>query len=131
MNILTTVSILAPSFPPVLHAMFTVPNIALTNAMACRVFRQLRLGILMEKPLTQASQQSGPIQLLPTRASRRYTRSGGLHTDIDSILAPDERMNKTSIVAVHIQRDVEATAGDFVHDLRQSTPPLKPAGLEP
>lgn len=38
--------ILTPSVPPVLRAMFTVPNLALENAMATRVFRAVRLGAI-------------------------------------------------------------------------------------
>ena len=128
MNILTVVSILAPSFPPVLHAMFTVPNIALTNAMACRVYRQLRLGLLMDHPATpQLSQQSAPIQLLPTTNSR-YRRSAP--GDTQSVMVQDDGTltNKGAILAVHIQRETTEHTGDLV---RQSSPPLKPAGLAP
>ena len=38
--------ILTPSIPPVFRAMFTVPNIAIENAMACKVFRDIKLGII-------------------------------------------------------------------------------------
>ncbi|KAJ7657757.1 hypothetical protein DFH06DRAFT_453890 [Mycena polygramma] len=40
------VMVLDQSMPPVFHAMFAIPNIALENAMACRVFRALRLGYI-------------------------------------------------------------------------------------
>lgn len=30
--------------------MFTVPNVALQNAMACRVFRLLKLGVISDSP---------------------------------------------------------------------------------
>lgn len=126
MNILTVVSILAPSFPPILHAMFTVPNIALTNAMACRVYRQVRLGLLLEKPLTQASQQSAPIQLIPTNGSRAFTRSTQ-NRDIESI-GHEQMSNKAAMMAVHIQHETEYHAEDTY---RVPSPPLKPAGLEP
>ncbi|KAH7872215.1 uncharacterized protein C8R40DRAFT_1205205, partial [Lentinula edodes] len=44
-NILTMGMILAPaSLPAVFHAMFTVPNIAIGNSMACRVFRDIKFG---------------------------------------------------------------------------------------
>ncbi|EPQ51305.1 hypothetical protein GLOTRDRAFT_49043 [Gloeophyllum trabeum ATCC 11539] len=45
-NIFTIIMVLTPSVPAVYHAMFTVPNLALENAMAGRVFRQLKLGML-------------------------------------------------------------------------------------
>jgi len=34
-----------PSVPTTYRTMFTVPNIALTNIMACRVFRKTKLGM--------------------------------------------------------------------------------------
>jgi len=44
-NILTMGMILAPaSLPPVFHAMFTVPNMAINNSMACRVYRDIKFG---------------------------------------------------------------------------------------
>ncbi|KAJ3849508.1 hypothetical protein EV368DRAFT_85488 [Lentinula lateritia] len=49
MNILITVLIATPSVPPVYEAAFTIPDVALTSSMACRVYRNLYLearGIL-------------------------------------------------------------------------------------
>ncbi|TFK47489.1 hypothetical protein OE88DRAFT_1738410 [Heliocybe sulcata] len=46
-SIVTIIGLLAP-IPAVYHALFTIPNLALQNAMACRVYRQLRLGIIQE-----------------------------------------------------------------------------------
>ncbi|KAJ7512863.1 hypothetical protein B0H11DRAFT_2213417 [Mycena galericulata] len=45
-NILTLVMGIAPSINPTFHGIFPMPNIALENVMACRVFRNLRLGLL-------------------------------------------------------------------------------------
>lgn len=36
--------LLAPSVPPVIRDMFPVLNMALENSMACRVFRNIKLG---------------------------------------------------------------------------------------
>ncbi|KAJ6620414.1 hypothetical protein B0H10DRAFT_1791708 [Mycena sp. CBHHK59/15] len=47
-NILTMIMLLDPAMPPVFHAMFAIPNVALENAMACRVFRALRLGFITD-----------------------------------------------------------------------------------
>ncbi|KZV87146.1 hypothetical protein EXIGLDRAFT_680208 [Exidia glandulosa HHB12029] len=44
LNIITVVMVLSPSVPAVFHAMFTIPNVALENAMACHVFRNLRFS---------------------------------------------------------------------------------------
>lgn len=37
-----------PSLPAVFHAMATVPNIAVSNSMACIVFRNIRFGRISE-----------------------------------------------------------------------------------
>ncbi|KIJ45856.1 hypothetical protein M422DRAFT_95821, partial [Sphaerobolus stellatus SS14] len=44
LNILISVLIVAPSVPPIYEAIFTVPDIAVTSSMACRVYRNLRLA---------------------------------------------------------------------------------------
>jgi hypothetical protein len=38
--------------PPVYKAMFSVPNIALESAMACRVFRGIKLGRIVDNNIT-------------------------------------------------------------------------------
>ena len=84
MNIFTVISVMSSGFPPLLRAMFTVPNVALTNAMACRVFRQLKLGLIVENNITGVSglsQKSGPIQLLPPS---QFSRAGSGSTRVDS-----------------------------------------------
>ena len=46
MNIISLVVILSSSVPPVIRAVFTVPNVMVQNSMACRVYRLLKLGII-------------------------------------------------------------------------------------
>ncbi|GBE89887.1 hypothetical protein SCP_1702130 [Sparassis crispa] len=46
LNILTMAMIISPKVSPVFHAMFTIPNIALENAMATRVFRAIHMGAI-------------------------------------------------------------------------------------
>jgi hypothetical protein len=46
LNIVTCVILLAPNIAPVYQAMLLVPNIALENAMACRVYRAVKLGFI-------------------------------------------------------------------------------------
>lgn len=70
-NILTLVMILTPSVPPVYHAMFTVPNVALMNAMACLVFRNIRFGIIdAELPTIRTSEFIGDCTLPPAFRQR-------------------------------------------------------------
>ncbi|EJC99639.1 uncharacterized protein FOMMEDRAFT_160065 [Fomitiporia mediterranea MF3/22] len=45
-NILTMVMILTPSVNPMYRAMFNVPNIVIENCMACKVFRDIKFGII-------------------------------------------------------------------------------------
>jgi len=50
-NILAMGVILAPnSLPDIARALFTVPNIALSNAMVCRVHRDLKFGRIQDQP---------------------------------------------------------------------------------
>lgn len=62
MNIVSMVVILTPSVPPIIRAMFTVPNVALQNVMACRVYRLLKLGLVSDEPKSYSS-GSGGVQL--------------------------------------------------------------------
>lgn len=95
MNIITAACVLSPTLPLVLHGAFYLPNAALINIMACRVFRQLRLGILNDTPFTQPTLQSAPIQFLPMQALSRYTGSIEDESTLHSMLRPDRR-NRTS-----------------------------------
>jgi len=52
LSITTTVMVLSSSVPPVFHALFSVPNIALESAMACRVFRDVKLGLIKDAHFT-------------------------------------------------------------------------------
>jgi len=69
MNILAMTMVLVPSAPPVYRAMFTIPNNALQNVMACRVFRKLRLGVIGDATLVP-----------PTSTSTLSWRRGGINT---------------------------------------------------
>jgi hypothetical protein len=45
LNIVTVILFLTPSVPPVVRQLITVPNFALENSMACRVFRMLKFDV--------------------------------------------------------------------------------------
>ncbi|TFK50407.1 hypothetical protein OE88DRAFT_1660773 [Heliocybe sulcata] len=74
LNILTIIMILTPSVPAVFHAMFTVPNVALENAMACRVFRELKLGLL-RGPEDSLDHSQGGVMIAMSR--RPHTAASG------------------------------------------------------
>ena len=44
--------LLVPDFPAVYHTMLSVPNLALENAMACRVYRAVKLGFITNSQST-------------------------------------------------------------------------------
>jgi len=44
--------ILIPNLPTIYHSMFSVPNLALENAMACRVYRAVILGFIKDPEST-------------------------------------------------------------------------------
>ncbi|EJC99638.1 uncharacterized protein FOMMEDRAFT_93095 [Fomitiporia mediterranea MF3/22] len=45
-NVLTMVMILTPSVKPIYRAMFTIPNVTIENCMACKVFRDIKFGVI-------------------------------------------------------------------------------------
>ncbi|CAL1707946.1 unnamed protein product [Somion occarium] len=47
-NIVMTIVLLTSLISPTFQGMLIIPNIALQNAMACRVFRLLKLGLIQE-----------------------------------------------------------------------------------
>ncbi|KAJ7475498.1 hypothetical protein B0H11DRAFT_2032426 [Mycena galericulata] len=74
-NILTLVMGIAPSVNATFHGIFPMPNIALENVMACRVFRALRLGLLRDNESDFSTGMGGSASL-PNR--RGPTRSGNI-----------------------------------------------------
>ncbi|KAK7691342.1 hypothetical protein QCA50_004737 [Cerrena zonata] len=72
-NLVSMVCILTPSVPEVYRAVFTVPNLALLNAMACRVFACCGLVFSVTMPRVTQS---------PHTLSTRLLRN---HTNYDSI----------------------------------------------
>lgn len=68
LNVATMVMILDPSAPPVYHAFLSLPNIALENSMACRVFRAIHLGTIR----------------FPSSTSRSLSTSGSLAVRVPS-----------------------------------------------
>ncbi|KAG1725080.1 uncharacterized protein EDB91DRAFT_1062437 [Suillus paluster] len=66
LNVATMVMILAPSAPPVYHAFLSLPNIALENSMACRVFRSIHLGRIGVPTSTSAGFSTSAEPRLPS-----------------------------------------------------------------
>ena len=130
MNIVAMVVILTPSVPPVLRAMFSIPNVALQNAMACRVFRQLKLGLIRETPTMgmgssthHTGNLSAPIRLIPTSRSnlnspidsKNFNKSS--RSDVESVIMPDLHTPKENTqmvfpVQVGIKEETEVKVDD-------------------
>ncbi|PSR79414.1 hypothetical protein PHLCEN_2v7059 [Hermanssonia centrifuga] len=87
--------------------MFTVPNVALTNAMACRVFRQVKLGVLVERP-SEISQRSGTIKFSTPLSVRRIGHSAtATYLDQDSFLSD---LDNKGTLRVAIRRETETAS---------------------
>ena len=125
MNIVSMVVILTPSVPPIIRAMFTVPNVALQNTMACRVYRLLKLGIIRDdtESLTLRSERSDNFKL-PYIVNRRNTfddsqgrRTGPMdNTDVSTsttihTAGHDSKMTGMLPMHININTDVEIDNG--------------------
>jgi len=118
-NILTMGMILAPaSLPPVFHAMFTVPNMALNNAMACRVYRDIKFGHI--------SSTSTTVRTLPSFSSQTRQPSSGVSRRKQNNIDTFELQTSTATTlnqfeeskykesGIHITRSIEQFSGDSV-----------------
>lgn len=76
-NLFAVVSLLTSTFPPAVRAVLTMPNVALQNAMACRVYRLLKLGFIEEEPTTIRTSQLPEYE---DTESLRYITNGNTAT---------------------------------------------------
>lgn len=54
--------ILGPkSLPAVMRGLFTAPNVALTNSMACRIYRNVKFGNIIEPQISAATATNGSL----------------------------------------------------------------------
>lgn len=113
------VVILTPSVPPIIRAMFSIPNIALQNTMACRVYRLLKLGRISDDP-ESFTLRSNSINL-PYIVKRRNTfdgshlrRNGGrekIELSTTSTVHNAAPNSKTVPMHVEIDQQIEADNG--------------------
>ncbi|KAI0072256.1 hypothetical protein K474DRAFT_1605455 [Panus rudis PR-1116 ss-1] len=115
-NIVSMAVILAPSVPPVFRAMFAIPNFTLQNAMATRVFRMLKLGLLKDfsNGASTASASQGPSRFLHQNGTRSAAvgayshHSQGEVENISLSPATDFRVNGDGKpINVNIRRETE------------------------
>jgi hypothetical protein len=93
--------ILAPaSVPVVFHAMFTTPNSAIGNSMACRVYRDIKFGHI--NATTQTSQRSVSVPQFNHQVRHpKYGVSTKTEYSGDNTVGPE--------YGVHISTTVERT----------------------
>lgn len=127
MNIATCAMLLLSDLSPVLRAMLSVPNLALENAMACRVFRKLKLGLMREHPALSSTASIHPphpptisrIRFgLPTsQGLSGHDRGDGI--ELDSGVTPfqrahlKEREGTGAQMAVNITQEIEIESESF------------------
>ncbi|CAL1702835.1 unnamed protein product [Somion occarium] len=66
-NLLAIALLFVPSIPKGIPAALTVPSVAVQNAMACRVFRLLKLGRIHERPFIYTQSTPTEAHLRPLR----------------------------------------------------------------
>jgi len=127
-NIIAMGVILAPSsFPDIAHSLFTVPNVALSNAMVCRVHRDLKFGRIQDVSpsvvnTTHVQIHPGNSARLPSssRNSCRETEENGMdrpdlergHGTGESAKSKPAGAERNSQVHLSMQTFVDATQGD-------------------
>ncbi|KAF9457490.1 hypothetical protein BDZ94DRAFT_1326217 [Collybia nuda] len=111
-NLLVLIMTYAPGIPALLRPFFLVPSVGLTNMMACRVFRNTKLGHYDETNTTGTVnimfRQSGPTTSIPIHSQRTWSTiysigDRDLHTsnvdDLDvhpPIEKPSEKLTQPS-----------------------------------
>jgi len=71
LSIIFATMILMPGIPPVYRSMLSVPNMCLENAMACRVYRAVKLGFIKNHHST-SFELSIRSSLAPDRAGHEF-----------------------------------------------------------
>ena len=107
--------ILAPNtIPPLFHVMFTIPTVAINNAMACRVFRDIKFGYISATGTTTLRTSglpplnfiiSGSDDPTMTIGSRRQRRPAD-NFELQTTDASFEQANSKEM-GVHITTSVE------------------------
>jgi len=111
-NILTMGMILAPaSLPPVFHAMFTVPNMAINNSMACRVYRDIKFGRISSTATTVGTLPTSAVEPRGTAGRRKRNKFNTfeLQTSPGTTKFDESRYKESGL---HITKSIERSSGD-------------------
>lgn len=122
---LGVVMILSPSLPPMYRAMFAIPNLAVLNSMACRVYRRIRFGLIQEVPMSTCHRSAGGISTLPgfLRKHQKPLSRGGT----DGSQSMDTAYGKTMTPGIQVKQSVEYTCDPIMMDF---TIPVKGPGSQ-
>uniref|UniRef100_A0A0W0EWB0 Integral membrane protein n=1 Tax=Moniliophthora roreri TaxID=221103 RepID=A0A0W0EWB0_MONRR len=99
-NILITVLITTPSVPPIYQATFTIPDIALTSSMACRVYRNLYFKAKYSGTTFNDTEMN--VRFATRLRPSTITTGGMTSTDTPSAVTGDSR--KMSSIHVDIEQ---------------------------
>ncbi|KAF7335951.1 hypothetical protein MSAN_02308500 [Mycena sanguinolenta] len=94
-NVTLLVVMKLPQLPPVYHAMLTVPAEALANAMACLVFRRIKLGLISSDGTAKISTIDPSSDFHATANSKSLS------------LTTESRSNTAFSLNVHVQREID------------------------
>ena len=65
--------LIAPGIPAVYHSMLSLPDLALANAMACRVFRAVKLGFIKSFQSTHYNSRNTGRSSAPDATGNEFT----------------------------------------------------------
>lgn len=117
-NILAMSMILAPaSLPPVFHVVFTIPNVAINNSMACRVYRDIKFGHISSSGTTVQSTTLPSLVAKPHETIKlpAYRQRNGLETfELEIGGSGANTFNQASYVegGVHITESVQHVSSE-------------------
>ncbi|KAF9044941.1 hypothetical protein BJ165DRAFT_1527886 [Panaeolus papilionaceus] len=116
LNLLTVIMFFIDSVPPIYRLMFSIPNVALMNIMACRVFRNTKFGLSQDTLIStsviysrERARSMGPHAQLPLK----FNRTLGSTFEM-SKSGQQEPFDDSGKLAIHIAKRVEyEPQGDF------------------
>ncbi|KAJ6507466.1 hypothetical protein DFH09DRAFT_1375008 [Mycena vulgaris] len=117
-NILT-MAMFFGSMPPIIHAMFAIPNVALENAMACRVFRALRLGFISSG---SDSGKTSSLALSSFVASPGRVPGDVLSTSGNRTLHDTSRIKRGTLLDIQVSKTFETDDGGHMEDSYPTKP---------
>lgn len=107
-NILTMGMILAPdSLPAVFHAMFTVPNIAIANSMACRVYRDIKFGRINPSTTFRTTERN---KSLPTFVAAKKQRRNMSEFETETSTGLQDSVSSPEFADIAIEKSVHTAA---------------------